>query len=84
MVRYQAKLVCVTAALVFTIGCKKKTAEDLERDWHATEENAQKYASKYPAAKPVIEELAKQAKADIDEAKKADEKSRAARDLPDV
>ncbi|MBA3538015.1 MAG: hypothetical protein H0T79_00150, partial [Deltaproteobacteria bacterium] len=76
MVRHQAKLVCVIAAVTLAVGCGKKSAEDLERDWHAIEGNAQKYASKYPAAKVVIDDLTKQAKADFDEAKKADEKSR--------
>jgi len=70
------KLVCFIIAAAAAIGCGKKSAEDLERDWNATEQNAQKYASKYPTAKPLIDDLTKQAKADFDEAKKADEKSR--------
>lgn len=76
MVCHQAKVLFVIAALMLS-ACGKKSAADLEKDWNATEQNAQKYASKYPAAKPVIDELTKQAKADFDEAKKADEKQRA-------
>jgi len=72
-----AKLVYLIAVIALGAGCGKKSAEDTERDWHATEESAQKYASKYPAAKAVIDDLTKQAKADFEEAKKADEKSRA-------
>jgi polyhydroxyalkanoate synthesis regulator phasin len=71
-----AKLACLVATVALGVGCGKKSAEDAERDWNKTQENAQKYASKYPAAKAIIDDLSKQAKADFDEAKKADEKSR--------
>ena len=66
-----------TVAVLLSVGCGPKSAEDTERDWNKTEEDAQKYASKYPAAKPVIDDLAKQARADFDEAKKADDKTKA-------
>jgi polyhydroxyalkanoate synthesis regulator phasin len=77
MVFRNATLAGFIAAVTLGIGCGPKSAADMEKDFNAVVENAQKYASKYPAAKAVIDDLTKQAKADFDEAKKADEKSRA-------
>jgi hypothetical protein len=75
MVRHLTLLSFVVAAFVFT-GCKK-SAEDVQKDWNTTEQNAQKYSAKYPAAKAVIDDLTKQAKADFEEAKKVTDKSKA-------
>lgn len=74
----QVMFVCVLAASL-GLGCGKKSAEDTERDWHSTQETAQKYAAKYPAAKPVIDDLTKQASADFEEAKKAADDSKASK-----
>lgn len=62
------------AALV--VACGPPSAEDMEKAWHTNEENAQKYAAKYPGMKPAIDDLLSKTKAEFDEAKKADEKSR--------
>lgn len=67
---------CLVAVMGFASACKQ-SAEDVERSWNTAEQDAQKYASKYPVAKPAIDELLKTAKAEFDEAKKADEKTRA-------
>nr|HEX4316075.1 hypothetical protein [Kofleriaceae bacterium] len=66
-----AMIMGLAATVAVGFGCGKKSAEDTERDWHTTTETAQKYASKYPAAKPVIDDLTKQAQTDFDDAKKA-------------
>lgn len=71
------KIACLVAAAVFAVACGKKSAEDHEKDWNKTVEDAQKYASKYPGAKGVLEDLQKSAKADFDEAKKAAEDQKA-------
>jgi hypothetical protein len=71
------KIMCVTAIMALGVGCGPKSAEDTEKDWNKTKEDAQKYASKYPAAKPVLDDLMKTSQADFDAAKKADDKTKA-------
>nr|HEX4314755.1 hypothetical protein [Kofleriaceae bacterium] len=73
------KLMFVSVMVAALAACGKKSAEDTERDWHATLETAQKYSSKYPAAKPVIDDLTKQATADFEEAKKAADDAKASK-----
>ena len=67
----------VGALALATLGCGKKSAADLEKDWNAAVENTQKYAAKYPAVKPVLDDLTAKAKVDFEDAKKAPEDGRA-------
>src|SRR5437870_12810890 len=57
-------------------GCTP-SAEEMEKQWHGQKENVQKYESKYPGFKDALEALLNDGQKDFDEAKKADEKSRA-------
>ncbi|NUP09419.1 MAG: hypothetical protein HOW73_25480 [Polyangiaceae bacterium] len=62
--------------MALLVGCGPPSAEDMEKQWHSSEENAQKYAAKYPGFKTALDDLLKSTKAEFDEAKKGDEKTR--------
>lgn len=68
---------CLFGLFAFLIAaCGPPKAEDMEKAWHTNEENAQKFAAKYPGFKTAIDDLLKNAKAEFDEAKKGDEKTK--------
>ncbi len=64
------------ALVALLVACGPPKPEDMEKAWHTNEENAQKYAAKYPGFKGAIDDLLSKTKAEFDEAKKADEKKR--------
>ena len=69
-------LLVLMAMLLATSACGGPSETDMEGAWNKAEQNAQKYASKYPSFKGAIDELVASSKTSFDEAKKADEKVR--------
>lgn len=71
---HNIKVAVLIGAIGLFAGCKK-SPEAAKKEWNQAVEDAQKYSSKYPAAKAAIDDLKKKAEADFEEAKKADSKT---------
>jgi hypothetical protein len=67
----------VSSALLF--GCNGPSTEDMQKQWQQNEETVQKYEAKYPAFKPVLDDLLATGKKDLEAAKTGDAKTSGAR-----